>query len=78
MDGLGGYYAELNKSYREGQILYDTTSVQNFKIQQTSEYSKKKHIHSYEEQTVVTSGQKKRGNGNLGQKSKRQKLLCIK
>ena len=58
MDGLGGYYAELNKSYRERQILYDTTSVWNFKTQKTSEYSKKKHTHSYEEQTVVTSGKK--------------------
>ena len=78
MDGLGGYYAELNKSYREGQILYDTTSVQNFKIQQTSEYSKKKHIHSYEEQTVVTSGKKKVVWPRQGQGLKQYKLLFIK
>ena len=58
MDGPGGYYAELNKSYRERQTLYDTTSVWNFKIQQTSEYSKKKQTHSYKEQTVVTSGRR--------------------
>ena len=41
MDGLGGYYAKWNKSDRERQILYNSTSMWNLKIQQTSEYNKK-------------------------------------
>ena len=31
MDGTRGYYAKLNKSDREGQILYDFTYTWNLK-----------------------------------------------
>ena len=31
MDGIGGHYAKWNKSERERQILYDTTSIWNLK-----------------------------------------------
>ena len=40
MDGLGGYYIEWNKSYRERQILYDITYMWNLKIKQPSDYNK--------------------------------------
>ena len=41
MDGLGEYYAKVEKSDRERQILYHITYVKYKKIQQISEYNKK-------------------------------------
>ena len=41
MDGLGGYFANWNKSDRERQILYDIIYMWNLKIYHTNEYDKK-------------------------------------
>ena len=37
VNGLGGHYANWNKSERERQILYDITYMWNLEIKQTSE-----------------------------------------
>ena len=40
MYGLGGHYAQWNKSDRERQILYDITYIWNLKNTTVSEYNK--------------------------------------
>ena len=59
MGGRGGYYAKWNKSDRERKILYDTTYVESKKIQQTSEYNKRRsRLTDMEKKLVVTSGER--------------------
>ena len=52
MDGLGRYYAWLNKSDRERQILYDISYMwKSKKYNKLVNISKKKQTHRYREQT---------------------------
>ena len=65
MDGLGGYYANWNKSDRERQILYDITYMWNLKkYNKLVNITKKKQTHSYGEQT--SGYQSGEGRGNIG------------
>ena len=73
MDGLGGYYGKWKNSDRERQILYDITYVWNLKMQQTSEYNKKRsRLTAIENELVATS---KGGRGNIAVGYGKYKLL---
>ena len=50
MDRIGGYYAECNKSEKDKYCMISLICG-NTKIQQTSEYDKKKSRRRYREQT---------------------------
>ena len=70
MDKLGGHYAKWNESDRERQILHDIIYVWNLKkIQQTSEYNKKRNkTHRFREWTNGYQwGKREGGGGNIGE-----------
>ena len=58
MDRIGGYYAECNKSEKDKYCMISLICG-NTKIQQTSEYDKKKKADAdIENKLVVTSGER--------------------
>ena len=64
MDGLGGHYAEWNKSDRERQILYDITYIDMWNLKrQHMNITKKKQPHRYREQTSGYQWGEGRGEG---------------
>ena len=60
MDGLGGYYAQWNKSDRERQIPYDITYMWNPKYNKLVNVTKKKQTHRYRGQTSSYQGGEER------------------
>ena len=80
IDGFRDDHTKQSKTERERQILHNIMYMWNLKkIQQTSDYNKKRRrLIDTESKLVVTSGEREEGRGNIGLGSKRYKLLDIK